>query len=317
MLKNHKQITLIMMGILFLVACSAPAQVVPDNPTQETAAGTVESAAPAPATATSEPLAALVNGEPILLADYERQIARYEASMSGGNQEEMTPEEQEGLSEAREWILDLMIDQILITQAAEQAGTTVTDEEVEAAIQDLIADIGQETFEQNLTKEGLTAEEMRAELKTQMLASRMAEQVANTIPAQAEHVNARHIVVATEEEGHQILSQIQAGADFAALAQAYSQDAFTRNQGGDLGYFPKGVLTSSKVEEAAFSLQPGQVSDLIQSNLGYHIIQVLDRVPDMEVSPDNLRMLKDKAVRDWLEGLHTQADVQRFVSSTP
>ncbi len=206
---------------------------------------------------------------------------------------------------------------MLILQAAQQAGVTVTDEEVQQDIQALIADIGQETFEQNLNAQGLTMEELPGVMKTQMIATRMAESVIASVPAKTEHVNARHIVVSTEEEGRQILNQLQAGADFAALAQLHSKDEFTRDRGGDLGYFPKGILLSSEVEAAAFSLQPGQVSDLIQSSLGYHIVQVLDRVPDMEVSADNLRMLQEKAVRDWLEGLRASADIQRFVTASP
>ena len=176
---------------------------------------------------------------------------------------------------------------------------------------------GQEVFEQRLAEEGLTLDEARLRLKKDMIASRVANQVTNSVPTRAEHVNARHIIVHTEEEGQQILNQIRAGADFAALAQAYSQDAFTRDRGGDLGYFPRGILTSPEVENAAFSLQPGQVSDLIQSNQGYHIVQVVDRVADMEINAVNLKLLKDNALDQWLKSIEAQAEVERFVPTTP
>jgi len=155
---------------------------------------------------------------------------------------------------------------------------------------------------------------MRAQLRVQLLASRMAEEVVAEVPTQTVHVNARHIVVDTREEAQRLLEQIRAGADFAALARQYSQDAFTRERGGDLGYFPRGILTSSKVEEVAFSLQPGQVSEVIESELGYHIVQVLDRVEEMEVSPENLRLLKDKAARAWLDQLWEEAEIKRYVT---
>jgi len=76
---------------------------------------------------------------------------------------------------------------------------------------------------------------------------------------------------------------------------------------------PRGILTSPEVEEAAFALQPGQISGVIHSALGYHIVQVVDRVPDQEISAENLRLLRDRAVREWLDGLRQQADIQIFV----
>jgi parvulin-like peptidyl-prolyl isomerase len=260
------------------------------------------------------PLAATVNGEPITMAEFERQMANYEASMTSNGEDATSPEGQASLAQARRSVLDWMIEQTLIVQAAPEMGVEVTEEDVEAVIDDLVADIGQEAFDERLEREGLTLDEMRAQLKVQLLASRMAEKVVEAVPEKALHVNARHIVVDTEEEAQRLLEQIRAGADFAALAQAHSQDAFTRERGGDLGYFPRGILTSSKVEDVAFSLQPGQVSDVLESELGYHIIQVLDRVEDMEVSPENLRMLKDKAAREWLNELWEGAEIERYVT---
>lgn len=313
---------IILIGIL-LTACTVPGAtstaspeitpVVP--PTAETSASV--DATPIPPTPTSEPLAVLVNGESLTLADYERQMVRYAASMTAIGQDPDTPEGQKALLEARAWVLDRMIEQRLIVQAAHAQGIDVTDEEVDAAIQSLVTDIGQEVFNERLANEGLTLEETHVQLKDEMLASRMMEQVVAAVPEHTEQVHARHIVVGTEEEAHQILTQIKAGADFATLARTYSQDVFTRDRGGDLGYFPRGILTSPEVENAAFSLQPGQVSDVIKSNLGYHIIQVVDRVSDMEVSPENLRQLKDKAAREWIAGLWAAADVERFISVTP
>jgi parvulin-like peptidyl-prolyl isomerase len=260
------------------------------------------------------PLAAIVNGEPITMADFERQMANYEASMTANGEDSASPEGQESLAQARQSVLNWMIEQRLIVQAASEMGIEVTDGDVDAVIDDLVADIGQEAFDERLEREGLTLEEMRAQLKVQLLASRMAERVVEDVPDGALHVNARHIVVDSEAEAQRLLEQIRAGADFAALAREYSQDTFTRERGGDLGYFPRGILTSKKVEDVAFELQPGQVSDVIESELGYHIVQVLDRVEEMEVSPENLRMLKDKAARQWLDDLWDQAEVERFVT---
>ncbi|MGC9399009.1 MAG: peptidylprolyl isomerase [Anaerolineae bacterium] len=305
--------------LFLLISCTPTATETPDPgallPTATEKATPTPTTTPAPtATATPVPLAAVVNGEPITMAAFEQQMANYEASMNATGENPASPEGEASLAQAREAVLNWMIEQVLIVQAASQRGIEVTDEDVDAVIQDLIADIGQEAFEERLAREGMTLDEMRAQLRVQLLASRMAEEVVAEVPTQTVHVNARHIVVDTREEAQRLLEQIRAGADFAALARQYSQDAFTRERGGDLGYFPRGILTSSKVEEVAFSLQPGQVSEVIESELGYHIVQVLDRVEEMEVSPENLRLLKDKAARAWLDQLWEEAEIKRYVT---
>ncbi|MFP4394654.1 MAG: peptidylprolyl isomerase [Anaerolineales bacterium] len=283
------------------------------DPTETPLPAAPESTASEPtATATPAPLAAVVNGEPIPLAEFERQIASYEASMAAAGQDPSTAEGQASLARDREWVLDRLIEQILIEQAAQKAGVTVSQEEVDANITSLKEEIGDTAFQQWLEQEGLTEAQMREMLRREMIATKMANQVATEIPTRSDHIHARHIVVATPEEAQQVLAQVQAGADFAKLAQSHSQDGSTRDNGGDLGYFPRGVLTSLKVEEAAFQLQPGQVSEIISSSLGYHIIQVIDRTPDQEISPENMRLIQDRAVRQWLDQLWAEADIQRF-----
>lgn len=281
----------------------------PDEPAPEVSPTSI----PVP-TATVEALAALVNGEAIGLVEYEREVARYEASMVTAGQNLDTTEGQAALAQGRQWVLDLMVEQVLIEQQATQQGVVVTDADLDATIAALRGEIGEEAFNGWLAQEGMSPEEMRERLRGDMVATEMANRVAEAVPSQAEHVHARHIVVATEAEARQILGQLQAGGDFAALARMYSQDISTRDLGGDLGFFPVGVLTSKEVEAAAFSLQPGQLSDVVPSELGYHIVQVVERLPDQEVAPENLRLLRDLAVREWLDQLRSAADIRVFVT---
>ncbi len=314
-----RYIKLILFSLLLLTACTAPAgdvgtvlttaPPVPGAPATEPAATSLP-----PATATTEPLAAMVNGQAIALEAYQRQVSRYEASMVAAGQDPNTPEGKEAMAQGRQWVLEMMIEQAVIEQQAAVEGMAVTASEVDANIEGLRADIGEESFNAWLAQEDMTFDEMRLRLQGDMIATQMANRIAEAIPTQAEHVHARHIVVATEEEARQILGQLQAGADFATLARTYSQDVSTRDLGGDLGFFPQGVLTSKEVEATAFALQPGQLSDVIQSDLGYHIVQVVERVPDQEISPENLRLLRDQAVRQWLDQLKASADIQVFVT---
>lgn len=272
-----------------------------------------------PPTATPEPeLAARVNGERITLADYERELERYRASLEAQGIDPSSEEGQEKLNEARVQILDVMIEQVLIQQAAQEVGVAVTDAEIDQYMDDMAAEAGgEEAFRSKLEGWGETLEGARREVRTQLIGMAMTERVVSEIPQSAEQVHARHVLVDTADEARRIHAQLEAGADFAALAKAHSQDTSTRDNGGDLGYFPRGILVASAVEEAAFSLQPGQFSDVITSTLGYHIVQVVERDPDRPISPENEQLLREQAVQDWIAGLWAEAEVERFVEASP
>ena len=85
-------------------------------------------------------------------------------------------------------------------------------------------------------------------------------------------VRASHILVETEEKANELLKEIEAGKDFAELAELYSSCPSKRD-GGDLGYFGKGTMVKP-FEEAAFALQKGEVSKPVETQFGWHIIKV-------------------------------------------
>jgi len=112
-----------------------------------------------------------------------------------------------------------------------------------------------------------------------------------------EQVRAGHILLKTEgkdeaavrKQAEDVLKQAKApGADFAALANKYSEDDGSKGNGGDLDYFPKGRMVP-EFEQAAFSMQPGQISDLVKSQFGFHIIKVVDKKPAATRSLDEAR----------------------------
>lgn len=273
----------------------------------------------APASSIPEALvAALVNGEPVYLADYERKLGQYEASLPAQGIDPSSLEGQEKLAWARTYVLNVMIEQVLTEQAATAVGAVVSDEEVDAYMQMMIAENGgEEAFEAKLAEWGETYEDAWQEVRAQLIGMAMTQRIIESVPAVAEHVHARHILVDTPEEAERLYAQLQAGADFATLAREYSQDPNTRETGGDLGFFPRGILTAPEVEEAAFALQPGQFSEVVASVLGYHIVQVVERDPDRTVGPESLRLLQERVLGEWIEGLWAQAVVQRFVETTP
>ena len=218
------------------------------------------------------------------------------------------------LAQMRRQVLDSMIEQVLIKQAAAQEGVAISDEELEATIQQSIEEGGgQASFEEWLQTSDLTYGDFKEEIRFQLLAQAIFERVTDSIPTTAEQVHARHIVVNTEEEAQAILTRLQAGEDFAALARQHSQDENTKEAGGDLGFFPRGLLLSPEVEEAAFALQPGQISEVVRSQFGYHIVQVLEKVPERPLPPELLNSLKEQAFAGWMQERWDGATIERFI----
>ncbi len=161
---------------------------------------------------------------------------------------------------------------------------------------------------------GITEEEFRSLFEMDLLRSKLQAVLAERVPTTAEQVHARHILVATEEEAEQVLERLNAGEDFAALAQELSTDESNKEEGGDLGWFARGVMVP-EFEEVAFSLEPGEISDPVQTEFGYHIIQVLEKDPNHPLDEATLNSLKETALEDWLATQRYSDRVKRYFSS--
>lgn len=120
------------------------------------------------------------------------------------------------------------------------------------------------------------------------------------VPLRAEQVHAAHILVATEDAAKLIVDQTLKEKDFAQVAKDQSSDTSTAVNGGDLGWFPRGVMVK-EFDEAAFSMQPGQVSQPVHTQFGWHVIKVMERENDRPVTSDMLRALRGQAVTKWLD----------------
>lgn len=317
---------------LLLVACSVSdvppqnvAATLPPAPPTKAAAPVQPTAKPAQSTVapTSAPaqssVAARVNGKTIPLAEFEQNVARRQAEMTKEGINFNTSEGQAALAEMRRQILEGMIEQELIDQQAAKMGITVTDAEVDAAINQSIAETGgTDAFNKYLSNvAGMTMDEWRAGQREAMLTQKVIERITRDVPTKAEQVHARHILVDTAAEANALLARLRAGADFAILAQQYSKDTVASAGGGDLGWFPRGGLFDEALEKAAFELQPGQISGVVQSDLGgqtvYHIVQVLERDPARPLSDDALREARQLAVQRWLDTLKASATIERLV----
>ncbi len=280
----------------------------PTTPAIETPAVETPSVA---ATDTDQQVIAYVNGDPAyqddfenaksaLLNQYAQTYAQFgldiSALLSGadGRMFELGLEAES---------LMQIVQRILTQQEAESRGIVITDDEVQAELDsqygDFLAGQGwtEADLELYLAQQGRTLEsfkdDVREYIANQMLAMAVQEAVAGPIEISDEELNeyfianranydteervrASHILVDTLEEAEDLLSQLEAGADFAALAQEHSTDTGSAVNGGDLSWFGRGAMVAT-FEEAAFSLQVGELSGIVESGYGYHIILLTDR----------------------------------------
>jgi len=161
---------------------------------------------------------------------------------------------------------------------------------------------------------GLSEADYRRIIKADLLYDKLQNLFASQVPTSEEQVHARHILVETEEEAQAVLARLEAGEDFASLAKELSIDEATREDGGDLGWFPRGMMVP-EFEETAFALQPGETSDIVQTSFGYHIILVEEHDPDRELEPYALEQRRASALSDWLEEQRQSEAIERHLSS--
>jgi len=162
---------------------------------------------------------------------------------------------------------------------------------------------------------GYTESEFRTLLEVSLYREKLAEVIGSTVPTTTEQIHARHILVATREEAEQVLARLQNGEDFAALAQELSTDTSTQEEGGDLGWFPKGKMDTT-FDEAAFALQPGQTSQVVETQYGFHIIRVEEREANRPLEASDLEGAKSEAVSAWYQERAASPDVVRKWDST-
>jgi parvulin-like peptidyl-prolyl isomerase len=259
-------------------------------------------------TSTPVPLAARVNGEGIPIEEFGHEVSRFEKA------QQALGTDLAKLGDYHRSVLNAMIQERLAAQVAVTEGKSILDDQVDGLVESSRQARGGETgFQAWLNDNFYSLDEFRTALRRQLLVQAATDDIASQVPITAEQVHARHILVGNVDLANSLLGKIQSGGDFTELVTTYSQDASTRASGGDLGWFPRGVLTVPEVEDAAFSLQPGETSPVVQSRLGYHIVQTLERDPARALSPSALAVLRRQAVDQWLAQLMQKASIEIFI----
>jgi hypothetical protein len=157
---------------------------------------------------------------------------------------------------------------------------------------------------------GLSEAQYREYIRQDLLATKLGEVLGESVPTSAEQANARHILVETEEEAVVALDRINSGEGFATVAQELSLDTGSAANGGELGFVPRGRFVEP-VEEAIFSLPIGEISQPVESQFGWHVIEVLAR-EERELSPTDLLQLQRSAYNEWVTSAQQQATIEDF-----
>jgi peptidyl-prolyl cis-trans isomerase C len=258
---------------------------------------------PAPPTPTPEPLAAVVNGEGIPLVVFEAELTQYKAALTAAGKPVPSDADQKKV------VLDDLIDQVLLAQAAKEAGYTVTQEELKSRIDQLAANLGSASALAEWEKQnGYDDQSFQISLAQSIAAAWQRDEIVSKVPTTADQVHARQIRVNTETEAQSIMAKLQSGVNFATLAFYYDRDT-----GGDLGWFPKGYLTVPEVEAAAFSLKVNEYSQIIQSKQGFHIVQVLEIDPNHPLSAEARLVLQKQALTKWMDDRRAQSKITVLV----
>ncbi|HHX26902.1 MAG TPA: hypothetical protein GX721_09575, partial [Firmicutes bacterium] len=209
---------------------------------------------------------------------------------------------------------------------------TVIDEDVQSELDRPADQFGSTAgLEQVLSQYGMSLDDLRGQIKSTLLLEGIAakdvtveEEELKTYYeenkdryTEPEQVKARHILVEDEETAKSILKKLESGEDFAEIAKEKSSDSGSKDKGGDLGFFERGVMDAS-FEEAAFNLGIGETSAPVKTMFGYHIIRVEDKKPERlaafeEVQDDVRKQVikqKSKLTSEVLSDLKDAAQIK-------
>ncbi len=168
-------------------------------------------------------------------------------------------------------------------------------------------------YQQELQRSGLTDQQYRWMVEGELLLDKALDHFQAQVPAQAEAVRYRQIVVRSIAQADQIIARVRGGEDFAAVARAESLDSTTRQNGGEVGWMPRGALPAG-AETVLFGLQPGEMARYQdpESALVY-VYQVLERDPEHTLNDTQKLVLARRALDDWLAQKRLQVEIRNYV----
>lgn len=250
------------------------------------------------------------------------------------NGEKITKEQlyEKMLENFGEQVLDSMITEKLIDQEMAKENVKVTEEDIEKELEMIKSSFsGEDEFNSLLAQYGMTVDVLKGQLENELKVKKLLEKQVTIQDEEMkkyyeenkeqfntpELVRASHILVDSQAEAEEILNDLKNGGDFSQLAMEKSKDELTKDNGGDLNYFARGDYP--EFEDATFQLNVGELSGVVKSEDGYHIIKVTDKKeatsPSFEEVKDRIyeQMLNDEIDNiypDWMNKIYSQADIE-------
>ena len=279
------------------------------NVAPATSADAVKQEPPKPMPAELPEVLARVNGQEVKKSDFDLLVRNIELSRG--------PIPTERRDEVLRAALNQLVEYTLLQQEARTRKVTVSDAEVNERIKEMQGQFPtEEAFKKALSARDMSIDRLRDDARVDMVITRLVEdEVATAQPPTdaeckdyydknpdkfklGEAVRASHILILADEKADEatkkkaraqieaVNKRVKAGEDFAQLAKEHSQDG-SAAQGGDLDFFGRGRMVPP-FEQAAFALKPGEVSDIVTTQFGYHIIKVTDRKPSEAIALDEV-----------------------------
>lgn len=254
---------------------------------------------------------ATINGHIITREEVERLMAQTRA-MDPVGFDAMGPEAKKAEMSRT---IDSMILREVVYQEAVNKKIVVTDEELDQHIEVMKRQYSsEEEFKKALDDAGMTLPLWKEETRKNLMGVKLEEWAVDELKISDEDIAAyyeknksdldkdavkvSHILLKSEEDAKEAIKELKEKEDFAGIAKKYSLDTFTKDKGGDLGWYVRGELLT-EVEDAAFSLSPGQISGPVKSENGYHVIRLEEKKPasgqTLEDHRDHVRRILQQA----------------------
>lgn len=212
-------------------------------------------------------------------------------------------------------MLEILTREQIIKSEAPRYGIRVNEEEIDRELRSIAesdniteSEFGQ-WYRQQLNETGLTNAEYRELIGTRLQAARLHDYLAQKVSTVAEQVHIYGILVKRNEEALKIKERLEAGEDFASLAQEVSLDEESKEKGGDLGWFPRGVMGLG-FDYVVFSLGIGDISEPVPTGEGFYLLKVSEKAMAREIDENSVKALRSRALENWLLGEMPYHDIE-------
>jgi foldase protein PrsA len=233
--------------------------------------------------------------------------------------------------------LQSLVSEELVRQEGDKAGVEVTDADLDKELASIKKSFPSEAeFEQALIQYNITLDKLKEDMKIQALLRKMLEPQVKVSDEDVktyydtnleslktpEQVRASHVLLKTKEEAEAVLAELKNGGDIAKIAKEKSEDTGSKETGGDLDFFSKGMM-EEPFETAAFAMKVGDLSSVVETSHGFHVIKLTDRKAAVTPTLDEKKVeIREQLVTEqistlssaWMEEKTAAASIETFLN---